>query len=168
VDLQPPSEDTAALVSTDLQQFTGLLDVRTGELLTPSVGNAARVIDAARAMKAQVNEIVNEATAYLVSLSEREGTKTLHADNETITVSGGPTIDYDPQDLIDALEAAGCPENRINAAVVQTVSYKVDRAVLRQLAAANPGYRAAIQLAELEVEKPYRASVKLRRNSDES
>ncbi len=156
------------MVSTDLEQFTGLLDVRTGELLAPSVGNAARVIHAARAMKAQVNEIVNEATAYLVGLSEREGTKTLHGEDETITVSGGPTIDYDPQDLIEALQAAGCPENRINAAVVQTVSYKVDRAVLRQLASANENYRAAIQLAELEVEKPYRASVKLRRNSDES
>jgi hypothetical protein len=42
----------------------------------------------------------------------------------------------------------------------------VNRAVLRQLAAANPDYRAAIELAEHEIEKPYRATVKLRRNTD--
>ncbi len=155
-------------MTTDLDQFTGLLDVQTGELLPATVGNAARVIQAARVMKANVNEIVNEATAFLVRQSEQQGTKTLHGDKETVTVSGGPGIDYQPQDLIDALREAGCPESRIGQAVVQEVSYKVDRAVLRQLASANPDYKAAIELAELEVEKPYRASVKLRRNSDES
>jgi hypothetical protein len=68
-------------------------------------------------MKAHVNEIVNEATAYLVALSEHQGTKTLHGDNETVTVSGGPSTDYDPADLREALEAAGCPQDRIDAAV---------------------------------------------------
>lgn len=153
-------------MSTDLTTFQGLLDVRTGELLEPSVGNAARVINSARAMKAQVNEIVNEATAYLVSLSEHQGTKTLHGDNETVTVSGGPSIDYDPADLREALEAAGCPQDRIDVAVRMEVTYKVDRRVLRQLAGANPDYRAAIALAEREVERPYRASLELRRNSE--
>jgi hypothetical protein len=143
-----------------------LLDVQSGELLEPTVGNAARVISAARAMKQHVTEIVNEATNYLVALSEHQGTKTLHGEGETITIAGGTTVDYDPADLRDALEAAGCPEDRINAAVRTEITYKVDRAVLRQLAAANPDYRAAIELAEHEVEKPYRATVKLRRNTD--
>ncbi len=44
------------------------------------------------------------------------------------------------------------------------ISYKVDRAVLRQLAAANPDYKAAIELAQVEVEESYRASVKQRSN----
>lgn len=152
---------------TDITPYTGLLDVRTGELLPASVENAARVLHAARAMKAQVNEIVQEATAYLVEESARVGTKTLHGDTETVTLTGGPSIDYDPADLVEALREAGCPENRIDQAVTQIITYKVDRSVLRQLAAANPYYKAAIQLAELEVERPYRASVKLRRQSDE-
>jgi hypothetical protein len=153
-------------MTTELQPYTGLLDVQTGELLEPTVGNAARVISAARAMKQHVNEIVNEATAYLVALSEHQGTKTLHGEGETITITGGTSVDYDPADLRDALEAAGCPEDRINAAVETIITYKVNRAVLRQLAAANPDYRAAIELAEHEIEKPYRATVKLRRNTD--
>lgn len=151
---------------TDVAQYTGLMDVRTGELLEPTIGNAARCFHAARAMKAQVNEIIIELTNYVVAVSERQGTKTLHADGETVTVSGGITVEYDPLDLRDALEAAECPADRIDAAIKTEVTYKVDRAVLRQLAAANPDYRAAIELAEREVEKPYRASVKLRRNTD--
>jgi len=152
---------------SDLEQYTGLLDVQTGELLEPTVGNAARCLHAARAMKQRVNEIVAEATGYLVQLSEHQGTKTLHADGETITLTGGTSVDYDPADLLEALEAAGCPEDRITAAVETVITYKVNRAVLGQLAAANPDYKAAIELAERETEKPYRASVKLRRNTDD-
>lgn len=161
--------DLDAATSTEVataSPYTGLLDVRTGELLPANIENAARVLHAARAMKQQVNEIVNEATAYLVEESTRLGTKTLHGGDETITVSGGPSVDYDPTALRELLEAAGCPQERIERAVVQEVSYKVDRSVLRQLAGANPAYRKAIQNSELEVEKPYRASIRLRRNSE--
>ena len=153
-------------MSTDLARYTGFLDVQTGELLEPTVGNAARVLSAARAMKQHVNEIVNEATAYLVTVSEHQGTKTLHGEGETVTVSGGPSVDYDAADLRELLENAGCPHDRIEAAVETVITYKVNRSVLRQLAAANPDYKAAIELAERTVEKPYRASLKLRRNTD--
>lgn len=152
-------------MSTDLEQFTGLLDVQTGELLPATVSNAARVINAARAMKSNVNQIVQEATAWLVRESEQRGTKTLHDDHETVTISGGLSVEYDPHDLVEALQLAGCPQDRIDQAVVTEISYKVDRSVLRQLAAANPDYRAAIELAEREIEKPYRATVKLRRQT---
>lgn len=157
---------TGTEVAEIAPKYVGLLDVQTGELLTPTVGNAARVISAARAMKQHVNEIVNEATAYLVALSEHHGTKTLHGEGETITLTGGTSVDYDAAELVEALEAAGCPEQRISEAVVTEVTYKVNRAVLKQLASANPDYRAAIELAEREVEKPYRASLKPRRNTD--
>ena len=153
---------------TDLEQYTGLLDVQTGEILPATVGNAARAIHAARIMKSRVNEIVNEATAYLVAESEHRGTKTLHGDNETVTLTGGVGVEYDALDLMQALEAAGCPVDRIDAAVHAEVTYKIDRRVLGQLAAANQDYRTAIDTAATEVEKPYRATVKLRRQSDDN
>lgn len=153
-------------MTQEVAQYVGLLDVQTGELLPLKPSNAARVINAARAMKQQVNQIVNDATAYLVDVATEQGIKTLHDGGETITISGGPTVEYDPLDLREALEAAGCPQNRIDQAVVAEITYKVDRSVLRQLAAANPDYKAAISLAEREVEKPYRATIKLRRNTD--
>lgn len=146
---------------------TGLLNVQTGELLPATVANAARVLGAARTMKQNVNDVVAETTAFLVAEAEREGTKTLHDGSETITITGGQATDYDAADLMEALRAAGCPEHRIGQAVVAEITYKVDRAVLRQLAAANPTYKAAIATAERVIEKPYRASVKLRRQKDD-
>lgn len=154
------------MTELEIREFTGLLDVQTGELLPANVDNAARVLQAARAMKAHVNHIVEEATAYLVRVSEHQGTKTLHGGAETVTITGGTSVEYDEADLIDTLLSAGCPQERIDAAVKRTIVYKVDRAVLRQLAAANPDYKAAIELSERMVDKPFRASVKLRRQSD--
>lgn len=150
---------------SELAPLTGLLDVQSGELLPATVENAARVLAAARAQKTLINRIIEEATSYLVDLSRHSGTKTLHGDEETITLTGGTSVEYDAHDLIETLREAGCPEDRINAAVVTEITYKVDRGVLRQLAAANEDYRAAIELAQREVEKPYRASVRLRRQS---
>ncbi len=155
------------MVTTELDQYTGLLDVTTGEVLPATVGNAAKVINAARAMKQNVNAIVQEATAYLVRESEHIGTKTLHDDKETVTITGGPFVDYPPTDLIDALRAAGCPENRIDQAVKTVITYKVDRAVLRQLAGANPDYKAAIDSVATEVDRAYSASVALRRQTSD-
>jgi hypothetical protein len=153
-------------VTSDLTKFQGLPDVETGELLEPTIGNAARVLVAARAKVNQIHAIVQEATEFLVEMSEHQGTKTLHGDDETVKLNGGPTVDYDHERLRDELWAAGCPTSRIDAALPATVTYKANRSVLRQLAGANPKYRAAIERAQIEVEKPYRASVKLRRADD--
>ena len=153
-------------MSQELQQYTGLLDIQTGEILPATVGNAARVISAARAMKQHVNEIVREATAYLVDESTRRGIRTLHDDQETVTITGGPTVDYDPMVLMANLEEVDCPPDRIAAAITTEVTYKVNRAVLKQLASANPDYATAIELAEREVERDYRATIKLRRQTD--
>jgi hypothetical protein len=147
-------------------QTTGLLNVETGELLPLTVDNAAQCLGAARAMKVRLQAAIEEATEFLVSKSEHLGTKTLRGEEETVTLSGGIGIEYDLEELRTALEGVGCPESRIDEAIVATVTYKENRSVLRQLAGANAQYAFAIKLAEREVEKPYRASVKLRRAND--
>lgn len=148
------------------REFTGLLNVTTGELLEPNLENAAIVIDAARSMKTIVNDIVNEATAYVVQEAAVRGTKTLRSEGHEVSLSGGTSDEYDAHDLMQLLREAGCPEDRIDAAVETVITYKVNRAVLRQLAGANGDYKAAIDLARREVEKPYRVSVKLNRRND--
>jgi hypothetical protein len=142
----------------------GLLNVETGELLPATVDNAALVIQACRNMKQRVNDLVADTTAYLVSEAERRGTKTLHTEETTITLTGGATDEYDAHDLMMLLREAGCPEDRIEAAVVAEITYKVNRSVLKQLTV-NPDYKAAIELAARQVERPYRASVKTRQQS---
>jgi hypothetical protein len=139
-----------------------LLDVVTGEVLPATPANAARVLQVAREMKGKIDVVIKAATAYLAEESRVRGTKTFQLAEGKVTLSGGTTIEYDPELLVELLREAGCPEERITAAVAEivTVSYKVDRAVLRQLGAANPDYGAAIALSQRTIEKPYNASVK--------
>lgn len=144
-----------AVVETDT-----LLDVETGELLPATVDNAAVVLRAARTMKGRLNDVIAATTSFLLHESQVRGTKTLEAGREKIVLTGGPSVDYDPTDLMEALREAGCPEERIGEAVVEEITYKVNRSVLRQLAGANPDYKSAIEASELTVEKPWRAAVK--------
>lgn len=137
-----------------------LVNVQTGERLPATVANAAVVLHAARAMKRRLDDVIADTTAFLLRESQTRGTRTLEAGREKIVLTGGATVEYDPVDLMDALREAGCPEARIMEAVEETVSYKVNRSVLRQLVAANGDYRAAVELAERTVEKPVRAAVK--------
>lgn len=137
-----------------------LPDVTTGEMLPATVGNAAHVIQAARDLRTRVSSVVAEATEWLARESVRQGTKTLHGGGATVTLSGGPTDEYDPLELMNYLRNAGCPEQRVDDAVTTIIDYKVNRSVLRQLAAANPEYADAIEQAKRTVEKPMRATIK--------
>ncbi len=145
---------------TDLVPITELLDVQTGEILPATTTNAARVITAARDMRTRINDVVAQATAWLAEESARQGTKTLHAGASSIVLSGGPTDEYDPLELMNYLRNAGLPEQRVDDAVTTIIDYKVNRSVLRQLAAANPEYADAIEQAKRTVEKPMRATIK--------
>jgi len=116
-------------------------------------------------VRERINDVTAEITAFAVELAEERCTKTLHGEAETLTVSGGLTADYDALVLEDLLRSAGCPEDRIRAAITEEISYKVNKRVLNELAGANPNYKAAIELSRVEVEKPYRAAVKTRRQS---
>lgn len=145
-----------------VDQHEGLLNIQTGELLPATTENAAIVLLACRATKEHVNDLVAEATAFLAAESERQGTKTLHTPDgtTTITLTGGVSDEYDPHDLMQLLRECGCPEDRIEAVVTTEITYKVNRSVLRQLAAANKDYAAAVDLARRQVERPHRANVK--------
>lgn len=137
-----------------------LVNVLTGERLPASAENAALVIDAAREMKGRLQDVIRDAEDFLADESRRQGTKTFHVPGFTVSLSGGDSVSYDPEKLAEALRAADCPEERIDAVVVQTISYSVNRSVLRQLVQANPDYKAAAELAEIRETKPLRASVK--------
>lgn len=139
-------------------QDAPLVHVGTGEVLEATPANAAIVIEAARAMKRQVDDVIRYATAILGEESRRLGTKTLRFDRTKVSLTGGPQTDYDAVALRDLLRDAGCPEERINEAVVEEISYKVNRNVLKQLRV-NDDYAAAIDLAKREYEKPWQAKV---------
>lgn len=143
-----------------LREDVQLLNVESGELLPATVDNAALVLLVAREMKHRLDRVIQDATLFLLAESQQQGTKTFRTGNGRVELSGGPSVEYDPLDLVEGLREAGCPEERIAAAVEETISYRVNRSVLRQLAGANGDYRAAVELAVRTVERPFRASVK--------
>lgn len=137
-----------------------LILVTTGEHLPATRENAAAVLLAARERKRKLDEIIRDAEEFLAGESRRMGTKTFQTDYGKIELKGGETTSYDPEALMEALREAGCPEARISEAVPQTVTYTVDKRVLRQLTAANPAYAAAAEKAATKIETPLKASVK--------
>jgi hypothetical protein len=139
---------------------TELVDVRTGEFLPATLENAAHVLLVAREMKSKITDVIRDTEAFLANESRTQGTKTFHTDFGKVELKGGESVEYDPHDLEQALREAGCPEPRIRAVVVESVSYSVDRRILRQLVAANPEYAAAAERASRRVESRLTASVK--------
>ncbi len=136
-----------------------LVDVRTGELVEATPAKAAEFIVAAREMRSLLLDVVKDCEAVLLEESRRQGTKTLHLAEGTATITGGSEVEWD-LDVLAELRGLDIPEERYSALVVETVSYKVNAAVAKQLAAANPSYAEVIGRARGEIEKPWRVSVR--------
>lgn len=152
---QPPSVEIVPHVPETL------VNVETGEALPASLESAAVVIEAARRMKTRLSLIIEDATAYVAEESRLRGAKTLHeGGGMRLVLSGGESVDYDPELLRRRLTEAGCPEARIGECITEEISYKVNKSVLKQLAGANPDYRAAIESAGFPVQARYQVSVK--------
>ncbi len=153
--------DTAPFAtSTEVAEHIALPSPLTGELLQAIPVNAARVRQEAGSAINRLRDLQAACDDILAAEAMRQGTKTLRLDGHTVTLTGGKTVEYDTADLMANLMECGCPPERINEAVQEIVTYRVNRAVLRQLAAANENYAEAIEAAQREVEKPWRASVK--------
>lgn len=156
------SSETSTEVAEVVADTPALVDVATGESLAPTVENAARVLDAVSRARDRLSLIHAEAVDVVRAVSREQGKKTFHVGDLDVVLSGGPSIEYDPLALREALAAAECPEERIDAVVKEEITYKVDRAVLKQLTGANEDYKAAAELAERPVEKKWSASTKPR------
>ena len=146
--------------SSDLSPRASFPDVVTGEVLPATPENAHRVLMAVKEMEVKLRTVKSAVTAYVLEESQRVGTKTFNVRGGKVELTGGPTSEIDPVALGQLLREAGCPEDRIDEVIVATITYKVNRSVLRQLTSANGDYAAAADLATQPVEKDYRASAK--------
>lgn len=145
--------------STEVDVPRELVLVSSGERVPATRENAYAVIDAARERKRGLDEIIRDATAYLVDESRRQGTKTFHTDAGKVELKGGETTEYDPLILREALQDADCPEERINEVIRTKVEEKVDLRILKQLTAANAAYAAAAEKAALVIDRPVSVSL---------
>jgi len=113
-----------------------------------------------REVKRQLEDVRALLEAALRLEAQHQGTKTLHLGRLDATITGGTENTYDTELLMEGLRAEGLPEERLTKAVEQIVSYKVNQRILKQLAGANAGYAAAIDAAQMTVDKPWHAYVK--------
>jgi hypothetical protein len=120
----------------------------------------AQALQDVRDLKRQLDDVRALLKGVLRLEAQRVGTKTLHLDGIDAVVSGGPRAEYDAELLMSRLRGCGLPEERVARAVVATVTYKPNAAVLRQLAAANDDYRRAIDASRTVIDAPYYVSVK--------
>lgn len=113
-----------------------------------------------RDAKRQLDEARAGLERVLAEEARRLGTKTLHLDGVEAVITGGPTVEYDIEELQKLLDA-GLPEERYDKLVKAKVEYVVDKSVIRQLlGSGNAEYLRIIERAARDVEKPYRVSVR--------
>lgn len=132
-----------------------------GELVDLDQPNqVAQALESVRDAKRALDEARFVLEGALVEEATRQGTKTLHLNQLDAVISGGERTEYDAIKLQILLRELGLPENRIAAAVVETVTYKPDGRVLRQLAGANPEYADAIAACKTVIPVPWRVTIK--------
>lgn len=95
----------------------------------------------------------------LADHARRLGTKTLRFGATELKLSGGPGSEttWDIETL-EALRELGLPEDRWHDLVTETVSYKVNANVAKQLAAVNPDYARIIEAARIKSDRPWKVS----------
>ena len=141
-----------------------VLNPLSGELVDPSdLPRVAQALADVREAKRRLDEARAYAEDVLADESKRVGSKTLHLDGWKAEVSGGTRLVWDLEKLRAGLRDADCPEDRIEALITETVEYKVNNSVARQLAGANDAYKAAIDAARSYVPAAVRVSVEATR-----
>jgi hypothetical protein len=133
----------------------------TGELVSlAEPKDVCRALEQVREMKRHLDHVRAVLEDALRQESERQGTKTLRLGDLTAVVSGGDKIEYDHHELADDLRDLGLPEQRLGELIVQTITYRVDARVAKQLAGANPRYAEALERHRHVVPDRWRVTVK--------
>ena len=139
----------------------GILNPFTGELVPrddlPAIAGAMEML---RERRNSINAVLSEFTQAVILQSVLAGTKTIHLDDCTLTVSADHEIEWNHEMLYNELTNAGLPPQRVTELVQITVSYKVNASVAKQIAGANPAYRQIIEAAQTKVPKTQYVTVR--------
>lgn len=147
----------------------GLIVLETGEVLSfQQIAEAAvergapeclRVLTRIRELERELREAKSLLTDELSLEFSRQGKKTLEFNGVKAELRGGTEIVWDIETL-EQLRDLGLPEERMDELVKAEVTYKVNTAVAKQLAAANSDYAAVIASAKTEIPKAQYVSIK--------
>jgi signal transduction histidine kinase len=146
--------------NTDLALPEDLLNPFTGELVpTGDLARVAATLDDLRGIRQKLNDAVAAFTEAVIAESRRQGTRTLQAAGVRLEVSADNTIEWDVEELLK-LRDLGLPEARYNELVQQTVTFKVNGSVARQLEGASEEYAKVIDRARVRVPRKQYVSVR--------
>lgn len=148
-------------MTTDIALPAELLNPLTGELVpTTDMPAVAVTLEALREHRQRVNDAIAAFTEAVVAESVRQGTRTLTAGGVRLEVSAPSEVEWDVELLGRELRAAGLPEDRVDALLRPTVTYKVDGRVARELAGSNAEYARVIERAKVRTPRKQYVSVK--------
>ena len=144
----------------DLAVPDDLLNPFTGELVPATdIARVAATLDDLRDLRQKLNDTVALFTEAVIAESRRVGTRTLTAGAVKLELSADSTIEWDIEELLK-LRDLGLPEDRYNQLVQQTVSFKVNGSVAKQLEGASEEYAAIIANARVRVPKRQYVTIK--------
>lgn len=128
-----------------------LVNPMTGELIpADDIDKVATVVRELREMKDKVADATRVFSSILIEESTRQGARTLTAGGADFTVSAPDELEWDIEALAE-LRDLGLPEERYDALVVATVSYKVNGTEARKISGANPEYKRVIEGAKRRI-----------------
>lgn len=150
-----PTTEVAVVDAAPLE----LVQPLTGELIrADDVAGVGEAIRALREHKREVDTAISAFTAAAIEQSRAMGTKTLRAGGVTIKLGADSEIEWDVTELVKLL-AAGLPPERYAELVTETLTYKVNASVAKQIEGANAKYAPIIDRARVRVPKRQTASV---------
>jgi len=150
-----------ALVEQQIAEQPQLVVPLSGELVDlRNVNDVAAALGQVREMKHQLDGCRAVLEQVLRLEAVRQGTKTLHLERQTAVISGGEIVEYDGAQLIELLEQAGMPAERISEIVQTIVSYKVNGSEAKRAAGANPDYAHAVEQTRSVKNVPWRVSIR--------
>lgn len=146
---------------SELDRPQELLNPLSGELIPATeIGKIADAVLQIREMELKLQNARRLFASVIIEESRRQGTRTLTGDGYRAEVSAPDELQWDIELLREGLTRLGLSEQRLNELIRQTVEYKVDGNVARQIASVGPEYKAAVEAAKSRVPKAQYVSVK--------
>lgn len=112
-----------------------------------------------RELEGKLRDVKGALTEALAGEFSRQGTKTIELNGVKAVLGPDSEIVWDIETLQE-LRELGLPEERMDALVSTEISYKVNAAVAKQLAGANPAYGDVIERAKNRIPKTPYVSIK--------
>lgn len=161
-----PIAGTMALFGEEVVESDrpSLVDFQNGELIT-TPERAALYLDRLRELQRdRLSKEIKAAEAFLLWHMDHRGEFTLHLEGGVMAVGdteqAAERVEWDLEAFREGLRETGLPEDRIEQAIITTVSEKPNMTEVKRIAASSPERAAAIEAAQTRKPGTRRVQIK--------